>query len=169
MYSKGKGLIFLKRSDWIALSIYAFFLIASVFGILLVLAFPENRFVVERSGGDVAPVIAGLAMSATIISVLFFVTFSIARQRVRAAFILSNACEYNDTATVIAKTSQVYGNFFATETEYHISFEFSNKQRRSFSVEATQHNLIAEGETGLLTYKQFGEHFFFVSFQPTTF
>ena len=56
-------------------------------------------------------------------------------------------------AKVFSKTTEVTGVDF-TVTRYHVSFEIPDGTRHSFRVFVNQYNTIAEGETGILTYKE---------------
>ncbi|MCL2378300.1 MAG: DUF2500 domain-containing protein [Defluviitaleaceae bacterium] len=75
------------------------------------------------------------------------------------------ATEHRDYACAISKMVQQPVADSDDETTYYISFEFLDGQRKSFTVDALQYNVIFEGEMGLLTYKQNGEHLFFGDFR----
>ena len=79
---------------------------------------------------------------------------------------LKKAVEHQVMARVLSKAPQVGGDPFTTGTIYFISFEFPDRTRKCFAVDARQNSLIMEGEVGFLTYKQNNEHLFFVNFQP---
>jgi len=65
-------------------------------------------------------------------------------------------------------TNQVDENLFTTSTDhkYSIAFEFPDKSRKLFGVDAEQYALICEGDTGILSYKQLKNgKLLFVDFQ----
>ena len=49
---------------------------------------------------------------------------------------------------------------------YYVSFDFADGNRKNFTVDAMQFNALLEGETGMLTYKQNNENFYFEKFVP---
>jgi hypothetical protein len=65
------------------------------------------------------------------------------------AGILTEAC------TAIAKRMQVSGGGGDTvaTTSYYITFEFEDRSRKEFYVNAAAYGIIVEGDTGILTYQ----------------
>jgi len=80
------------------------------------------------------------------------------------AAIYFNAVEHKNHAYVMSKMIQP-----PSDTEdiiYHVTFDFFDGQRKSFTVDASQYNSLMEKEAGVLVYKQNGTHLFFGDFHP---
>ena len=86
-------------------------------------------------------------------------------RNINAKWAFETAAIQTVTAKVISKISQVVGDRFSTGTIYHVSFDFPDGSRNSFSVNAVQYSVLVENEVGLLTYKQQEDYMFFVDFQ----
>ena len=80
-----------------------------------------------------------------------------------------------ETVSVVSKLHEksVGGSVGITETthSYFIAFEFSDKRRIKFAVNANQYALVREGESGVLSYRNLdgipkSKGFMFVDFQP---
>ena len=52
-------------------------------------------------------------------------------------------------------------------SSYFIAFSFPDGTRKNLPVSVEEYNTIAEGETGILTYRQDAKYIWFVSFQRT--
>lgn len=134
--------------------------IAAMYGIFHALIFPDGGFVdLLGSVSDTVGVLVVIIFIA--LSIGFGVSFY-----ARAAINKANAVEYQEVVKVGSKTSNVGGPFFATGTTHFIAFEFPNRVRKTFEVDAVQCSVVFEGETGLLTYKQNKKDLYFVSFMP---
>ena len=110
----------------------------------------------------------GIFFSFAVVALLcgwLFIVFH--RKDIANAKIIKNATTYQVTARVLSKASQVSGDAFSTGTGHFIAFELADRSRKSFAVDAMQNSLVVEGEVGLLTYKQNGEHLIYVDFQPS--
>ena len=72
-------------------------------------------------------------------------------------------------AIVISKLSEQnvdgVGLLVSTDHHYFISFEFPDKTRKKFTVDAKQYALIREGDAGVLSYKQIDNKLQFIDFQ----
>ena len=80
-----------------------------------------------------------------------------------------NAVEHRDHAYVLSKMTQQSisdSDDDTIYTTYHVSFEFFDGQRKSFTLDISQYNAVFEGEMGLLTYKQNGNRLFYGNFHP---
>jgi len=72
--------------------------------------------------------------------------------------LINNAIEIAEHVTVISKVVH-------KDTSYYVAFEFPCGKRENVTVDPLQFNTIAEGEGGLLTYKQIETRLIFVSFR----
>ena len=138
-----------------------------VFGIVHSRVFPSSRFV-GIFDGEVDTAISFLIYLGVLIVGVGAVCFVLAARRRADVMLYRNATKHQAMVVVISKTHQVAGSLYLTRTKYTISFEFPDKSRRSFAIDAMPFELIREGETGMLTYRQNRERLFFISFQPAT-
>jgi Protein of unknown function (DUF2500). len=100
-----------------------------------------------------------------------FVPGKIRRRKRKREF--EAASEHTTKVKVISKTSRISrtgptgGLRYYFDTYYYVSFQFENGRRENFKLSLKRYNLIAENETGLLTYRENEKHVFFVNFAPT--
>lgn len=96
------------------------------------------------------------------IFMLFFVViFGIIVVRILAAVFkgMGNLAEdagsplLTETATVVAKRSEVEGSRNTTDTTYYATFEFAGTQRIEMEVSGREFGLLAEGDCGALTHQ----------------
>ena len=72
------------------------------------------------------------------------------------------AKEITESGKVISKTS---GLESSGSTEYFVSFELPDGNRKNFKVEVDIFNTITENQVGKLTYRENGTRLFFVNFE----
>lgn len=151
-------------SLWLILSgIQALMLVAIVFMLFNAIVFPNGRIfspIDERIEIIVVFTIVGLLILYSLRSTLRF-----ARKKIIASDTFNNAVVNQAFVTVISKLARGFSGLALGESQYLVAVEFPDRTRVSFDVDAMQYSVIVEGDTGLLTYKQNNEHFFFVNFQ----
>ena len=69
---------------------------------------------------------------------------------------------------VISKTTKTSVTTGSGSTKHHIAFEFPDGTRKNFEIAVEVANTILEGESGTLTYRESGQHLFFVGFERQT-
>jgi len=75
-----------------------------------------------------------------------------------------NAPDTKVEAKVCQKTTKISG-MYAHSTSYYMSFEFSDGKRKNFRVGLNVYNTTKEGDTGVLTYKDFAGSSNFINFK----
>ena len=135
------------------------------YSLYLIVVIPSGGYV-TLSDNDVSVAVA-FVLAALLFLVIAIVCFSQAKSDMSAAKSRLNAIERQVTTRAISKTSEVSGTLYGMLTTHSVAFDFPCRTRRIFEVNSTQFGLIVEGEAGILTYKQDGERFFFVRFQPS--
>ena len=150
---------------WLTTSIIlAVILIAIVFVIFHVIAFPDGRFV--GSADNVIEIVAMITIFGLFpILYLFSWTYRLTRKEIVAAATFRDATEHKIPVKVISKLTRGFGNLSLTGSQHIIAFEFPDRTRKSFEVDTIQYSVIVEGDTGLLTYKRNREHHYFVAFE----
>jgi len=150
---------------WLILSIVlATILIVITFIIFHIIAFPGSRFLGPADG--MAEIIVVLVIGLLPTLYLFSWTFRLTRKAIAAEATFRDATERQELVKTISKLTRGIGNLSLTGSQHIIAFEFSDRTRKAFEVDTIQYSIIVEGDTGLLTYKQNGEHFYFVAFEP---
>jgi len=140
-------------------------IIGLIYGIIHTIAFPHGRYVRWLGGG------AGDSIGLHGIVIFIVLCMGIpcllaTRTEFRKVALYANAIARQDIATAITKASKVYGSAHGVGTMYYLTFELPGRERKTFEVELMQYNIVIEGETGFLTYKQNGEHLYFLEFKP---
>jgi len=149
---------------WITLSvILAIILVVIVFVILHAIIFPYGR--IAGTSDAVVAIVVMFILFGLYISYLLSWTYRLAKKEIIAANTYRDATKHQAFAKVISKLTRGFGNLSLTGSQHLIAFEFSDKVRRTFEVDTMQYSIIIEGDAGLLTYKQNGEHFYFVAFE----
>jgi len=150
---------------WLILSIIlAFILIATLSAFFYVVVFPGSRLIApdDSIAGDIAIfIVFGL-----LILYLFSWTFRLTKKAFIAEATYRDATEHQNIVKAISKFTRGFGNLSLSGSQHIIAFEFSDRTRKTFEVDTIQYSVIIEGDTGLLTYKQNGDHFYFVAFEP---
>jgi len=151
------------------LSIWAIFsivctpiLIVAVYGVIHVIAFPNGGYAAFFDSLSSA-----VSLHIALILWMIFicgVSLYYAREVVILASAFNNADERQEAVSVLSKDTGRHLQW--GKPKGNLLVEFQNKSRRNFVVEVTQLNLILEGDTGVLTYKQNKEYFFFIGFRP---
>jgi len=108
------------------------------------------------------------------IALIFIVAFGIviiigvinAKESITTTTTLNFAPTLHDVVKIVAKTSSTTGAQNWADTTFTITIEFQKRVRKIMKVNEEQYSYIAEGETGLLTYKQNKDTLYFVSFEP---
>ena len=77
-----------------------------------------------------------------------------------------SATEYSDYARVFSRMMQPPPVGTDGVPTYYVAFDLASGQRKSFTLDAMQYNALVEGEVGILSYKQNGEHLFYGQFSP---
>ena len=76
-----------------------------------------------------------------------------------------SAYEKEVFVSVIAKTTKTAGSQYGVRTIYYISFSFPDGARKNFVVDVDTFNTLQENDIGMLTYKEYGKHLFFLDFE----
>jgi len=153
---------------WITLSVILAIILTVIvfiiaFVILHAIAFPHGSIAESPDGVIAVVIISGI--SGLMILYLFSWTYRLAKKEIIASKTYKDATKHQAFVKVISKLTRGFGNLSLTGSQHLIAFEFSDKVRRTFEVDTMQYSIIIEGDAGLLTYKQNGEHFYFVAFE----
>jgi len=116
-------------------------------------------------GGDLTNLTIVLVLFSAVGLMLSALLFPRAREEVLAATTLKYAPELKEMVKAITKTTQALDSLTSIAT-FVIAFEFPNNVRKIVEVDTNQYSIIAEGDVGILTYKQNKDNLFFVSFEP---
>jgi len=82
----------------------------------------------------------------------------------KAKFQLANSVEHRVHVRVASKSKDVSGTAFSTGSTHFVAFEFPDRSRKSFAMDAALCATFVEGETGILTYREFNDSLFYIDF-----
>ena len=140
---------------WIAISV---FVASGIYGIYYHIAFPDSNFSVNNMLFFWLPIWAGAG------GLIVAVVYTLSSRNVEEKFALKHATLHeNRPATVVSKTSEVSGNSLRIKTEYYVTFNVDG-YNVTFDFPSHKYNGFASGQAGLLSYKEYGEHLFFINF-----
>ncbi|MCL2827894.1 MAG: DUF2500 domain-containing protein [Oscillospiraceae bacterium] len=81
---------------------------------------------------------------------------------------IENLPALTGNAKIISKNINVTGSKYYTGTRYYITFELADGTRTVLNTSLQQYGLVLEGESGVLSYKEYGKTTKFIGFQKTT-
>ncbi|MFB5673495.1 DUF2500 domain-containing protein [Paenibacillus terreus] len=87
---------------------------------------------------------------------LFFLLFIIAITKGIKNWSSNNAApELSEECTAVTKRTKVWGGSgdMSSSTDYYVTFEFQNGERKELEVKGEQYGLIVEGDRGKLVYQ----------------
>jgi len=152
-------------SFWPILST-ATIIMTGIFFAMSIYLFIDTLSSSDGTFADAASEMAVFALVSVLMFALGIPIFFRARDEVIAATTLSYAPKHQEVVRVVAKTLQVAGSIYGTETTHTIAFEFPSGVREAIEVGSKQYSVVGESEVGLLTYKRRKERLYFVSFEP---
>ena len=140
-----------------------------VYGIVSALFFPENWIATLFFNDPLyaliffVPLAVGLPC---VITWFAYRTLALKSNFMKEMTIYFNALEYSDYARVFSRMMQPPPVGTDGVPTYYVAFDLASGQRKSFTLDAMQYNALVEGEVGILSYKQNGEHLFYGQFSP---
>ena len=72
-----------------------------------------------------------------------------------------------ESAKVISKNTSVTGSMYFVSTVHHVTFELANNTRKTLRTSAQFYGSILEGESGIVSYKEYKKFAQFIDFQRT--
>ncbi len=149
-----------KHRNWKGLILIAFAsIVSAVFPILAYVSYTEKDM------ASVWAFIFGAVITIVIFAILVPGYYKSWRREVIAKNMYNELPDLSAEVFAISKSKKTVGNRFSTGNIFYVGFEFSDGERKNFRVSHDDYALIEKGEKGQLTYKESGEHLFFVKFK----